>query len=197
MPVRDLWRQTCADRPQARYGFCFVSGVPATPEATQALVERLSFIRPTHYGGFWDFTSNLEHGDTAYTNLKLGAHTDTTYLTDPCGLQMFHLLSHTDSPGGTKAHGGESLLVDGFLAAQVLRDVHPDAYDILSRTRILTHSAGDDQTLVRPLHPRGYPILEHDESTGELIMVRYNNDDRSVLKVAEHEVLPFYDALRK
>lgn len=30
-------------------------------------------------GGFWDFTANLKHGDTAYTNVALKAHTDTTY----------------------------------------------------------------------------------------------------------------------
>jgi len=38
-----------------------------------------------HSGGFWDFTSDLGHGDTAYTDLALGAHTDTTYFTDPVG----------------------------------------------------------------------------------------------------------------
>ena len=36
------------------------------------------FIVPD--GSFWDFTSDLAKGDTAYTTLALGAHTDTTYL---------------------------------------------------------------------------------------------------------------------
>lgn len=31
-------------------GFCFVDGCPTTSEATQALIERIAFIRPTHYG---------------------------------------------------------------------------------------------------------------------------------------------------
>lgn len=30
-------------------------------------------------GLFWDFTSDLAKGDTAYTTMALGAHTDTTY----------------------------------------------------------------------------------------------------------------------
>ena len=30
-------------------------------------------------GRFWEFTSDLAKGDTAYTNLALGAHTDNTY----------------------------------------------------------------------------------------------------------------------
>lgn len=178
---------------QHQYGFSFVTGVPATPTDTETLVRRIAFIRETHYGGFWDFTSDLSHGDTAYTDLALQAHTDTTYFTDPAGLQLFHLLSHGPA-GKTPPSGGESLLVDGFLAAQVLRDVHPDAYETLSRVRVRTHSAGDDQTLIRPLQDQ--PILQHDPS-GNLILVRYNNDDRSVLRVSEEDVLPFYDALRK
>ncbi|EPQ32483.1 uncharacterized protein PFL1_00677 [Pseudozyma flocculosa PF-1] len=212
----------------AQYGFCFVQGVPPTPEDTEALVRRIAFIRETHYGGFWDFTSDLSHGDTAYTDLALQAHTDTTYFTDPAGLQLFHLLSHTaskslsaaagsssssspsssssssassSSAGGGSAStsgpsGGESLLVDGFLAAEVLRDVHPDAYDVLSRVRVRTHSAGDEGILIRPLFESGYPILEHDDR-GALVRVRYNNDDRSVLRIDEADVEAFYDALRK
>jgi trimethyllysine dioxygenase len=185
------------------YGFCFISGLPATPEATEALVRRIAFIRETHYGGFWDFTSNLEHGDTAYTNLKLQAHTDTTYFTDPAGLQLFHLLSHTDGQDeGSQARGGESLLVDGFLAAKILRESNEEAYKTLSEVRIMTHSAGDDDTLIRPLmEESGYPILQHEGEgpeawrTGRLRMIRYNNDDRSVLRVKEHDVERFYKAL--
>ncbi|PWN27280.1 Trimethyllysine dioxygenase [Jaminaea rosea] len=181
----------------SQYGFSFVDGVPATPEATEELIKRIAFIRETHYGGFWDFTSDLSHGDTAYTDLALGAHTDTTYFTDPAGLQMFHLLSHEPSSQGVQPSGGASLLVDGFLAAKVLRDVHPQAYETLSAVRISTHSAGDEATLVRPLLTAGYPILNHDPRTGKLVLVRYNNDDRSTLHLEEGEVEPFYDALRK
>lgn len=180
--------------------------MPATPEATESLIERIAFIRPTHYGGFWDFTSDLSHGDTAYTDLALGAHTDTTYFTDPAGLQLFHLLSHTASAeSGQAATGGASLLVDGFLAAKVLKDVHPEAYKILSTVRISTHSAGDEDTHIRPLPSSGFPILSHDPVTGALIQVRYNNDDRSVLRLCgskdgelDMDATPaFYDALRK
>jgi trimethyllysine dioxygenase len=32
------------------YGFCFVEGVPVNPESTKALLERIAFIRHTHYG---------------------------------------------------------------------------------------------------------------------------------------------------
>ena len=31
-----------------KFGFCFVSGVPETPEATEELCTRIGFIRETH-----------------------------------------------------------------------------------------------------------------------------------------------------
>ena len=62
-----------------KFGFSFVSGVPATTEATEELVQKIGFIRETQYGKFWDFTSDLSRGDTAYTTMALAAHTDNTY----------------------------------------------------------------------------------------------------------------------
>lgn len=32
------------------WGFCFVKDIPVNPESTQALIERIAFIRHTHYG---------------------------------------------------------------------------------------------------------------------------------------------------
>ena len=82
---------------QSKFGFSFVSGVPATLEATEKLSRRIGFIRETQCrfneysiliriprshlffptdGTVWDFTSDLSNNDTSYTTLALGAHTD-------------------------------------------------------------------------------------------------------------------------
>ena len=95
--------------------------------------------------------------------------------TDPCGLLLLHLLSHT---GGT---GGATLLVDGFYVATIMKELHPEAYDLLSRIPIPAHAAGEPSGLYRPSPPSGYPVLAHDAFTGELTQVRWNNDDRSVM----------------
>ncbi|KAJ3197640.1 hypothetical protein HK101_002068 [Irineochytrium annulatum] len=172
------------------YGIAYASGVPATPEDTQALGERICFIRETHYGRFWDFTPNLAHGDTAYTTLGLPAHTDTTYFTDPIGLQLFHLLEF-------KGKGGESLHVDAFNLARQLKETQPWAYDALARILVPAHSAGDGNVTITPT-PRSYPILNIDPSTGTLYQIRFNNDDRSTLSgLAPEDVELFYAALRE
>ncbi|GAA5866356.1 hypothetical protein JCM8547_000750 [Rhodosporidiobolus lusitaniae] len=180
------------------YGFSFVHGIPHTPEATEELIKRIAFIRETHYGGFWDFTANLEHGDLAYSEVKLEAHTDTTYFTDPCGLQLFHLLSPTSTHTG-----GHNLLVDGFAAAQLLRSRHPKSYELLSTLPIPAHASGSGSASlpsgvhIRPL--KRYPVFNHDER-GELVQVRWNADDRGVvggLTFMGKNVDRWYKALRQ
>ncbi|KZF19744.1 trimethyllysine dioxygenase [Xylona heveae TC161] len=174
-----------------RFGFASVEGCPASPEATEELLERISFIRHTHYGGFWDFTSDLASKDTAYTSLALNAHTDTTYFSDPAGLQLFHLLSHT------QGEGGASLLVDGFRAAHILKKEAPEAYRILSQVRVPSHASGNEGISIQPY--TSFPILNHHPVTGELIQVRWNNDDRATMDEWENEedVERWYDAARK
>ncbi|KAH8991357.1 Trimethyllysine dioxygenase [Lactarius hatsudake] len=169
-----------------KFGFCFVLGLPATPEATEELSKRIGFIRETHYGKFWDFTADLARGDTAYTNIALPAHTDNTYFTDPCGVQLFHLLEHTDGTGGA------TLLVDGFYVASILRDLCPEAYNLLSTVSIDAHAAGEAGTLYRATHS----LLEHD-GFGNIKAVRWNNDDRSALRGVPYSDVPrLYEAMR-
>ena len=85
----------------------------------------MNYIRPTHYGGFWDFTSDLAKADTAYTNFDISSHTDGTYWSDTPGLQLFHLLYH-DGTGGTTS------LVDAFKCAEILKQKYPESYEIFA-----------------------------------------------------------------
>ncbi|GAA5841725.1 hypothetical protein JCM9279_003083 [Rhodotorula babjevae] len=179
------------------YGFSLCSGIPSTPEATEALIRRIAFIRETHYGGFWDFTANLEHGDLAYSEVRLEAHTDTTYFTDPCGLQLFHLLSPSSSHTG-----GHNLLVDGFRAASILKSTNPSAHALLSTVPVPSHASGSGSaSLPSGVHLRPLvrmPVLIYDEH-GELVMVRWNGDDRGVVGGEAFEgarMDEWYEALR-
>ncbi|KAH8663479.1 hypothetical protein BGZ60DRAFT_68477 [Tricladium varicosporioides] len=164
-----------------KYGFCYVDGCPVSPEKTQELLERIAFIRVTHYGGFYDFTADLTMKDTAYTTLALPAHTDTTYFTDPAGLQAFHLLSHGE---GT---GGKSLLVDGFLAAKTLEEHSPAAYEILRGMPIMWHASGNEGITISPA--KKFPVLniyeDPEDRQMKLMQVRWNNDDRGVVQLKE------------
>ncbi len=121
----------------------------------------------------------------------MGAHTDNTYYTDPCGLQLFHLLQHTEGTGGA------TLLVDGFYVASILKELYPDAYSLLSRVPVPAHAAGEDTSLYRAAPFSGYPVLTHDSFTNELTQVRWNNDDRSVMNHLDPLLVEdWYEAIR-
>lgn len=168
------------------YGFSFIDNMPATPEASEQLLETIGPIRNTHYGGFYDFTSDLSSKDTAYTSESLEPHTDNTYFTEPAGLQALHMLSHTDGSGG------ESSLVDGIGAAEQLYEQDREAYKILSQTGVYAHASGNDGISIQPAF--AFPTLNHDPELGHLMQVRWNNADRAGV-VAEHEELDrWYDA---
>jgi len=68
---------------------------------------------------------------------------------------------------------------------------------MLSRTAVPAHSAGDPNFFFQH---RSKPVLVHDlVGTGELIQVRWNNDDRSAMGEfpSEGGVEGFYEAMRR
>jgi trimethyllysine dioxygenase len=80
-------------------------------------------------------------------------------------------------------------LVDGFYVASILKELHPEYYEILSRVPVPAHAAGEASSIYRPSPPSGYPVLGQDPWTKELVQVRWNNDDRSVLNRLEPDVV--------
>jgi trimethyllysine dioxygenase len=167
-----------------RYGFCMVEGTPGTPDATRAVAERVAYIRMTIFGGYYDFTADLAHKDTAYTSMAIGPHTDGTYSLDAPGYQIFHCLAADCS-------GGDNLLIDGFKVGQIMQREYAEDYRLLSVVEIpgryLDHARGIQLMARRPL-------FRHDQS-GALLQVSYNNHDRApfVLPVEQHR--RFYRAL--
>jgi len=168
----------------AELGFCFVAGVPGTPEATQAVAGRLAYTRQTIFGGYWDFTANLEHKDTAYTSMAIGPHTDGTYSLDAPGYQMFHCLA-------AECTGGENVLIDGFRIAEIMQRDAPEDF------RLLTEIAVPGQYLDegRGIHLMARRPLFRMDDSGKLVQVSYNNYDRAPFALPLARQCAFYRAL--
>lgn len=70
-------------------------------------------------------------------------------------------------------------------------------YDILTRVSVPAHAAGEETSFYQPYPFFGYPALREDPVTQELAQVRWNNDDRSVMKHLEpSEVVKWYEAIK-
>ncbi|PHH83782.1 hypothetical protein CDD82_2654 [Ophiocordyceps australis] len=194
------------------WGFCFVNKTPVTPQATEQLLENIGPIRNTHYGAFYDFQPDLAKADTAYTNLALPLHTDTTYFTEPAGLQAFHILSHTptqqpcqqlmddeteqmpsnDAKETNGDLGGSSVLADGFMAAQQLQLEAPQEFDILTRVSVPWHCSGNEDVAIAPDRP--HPVIQLHQ--GACNKIRWNNSDRGYLAPGK-TTAQWYKAARK
>ncbi|KAK9536251.1 hypothetical protein VZT92_006051 [Zoarces viviparus] len=163
------------------YGIAFVDDVPATVEATEAVTQRVSLIRETTYGRMWSFTSDFSRGDSAYSQLALDRHTDTSYFQEPCGIQVFHCLRHE----GT---GGRTLLVDGFYAAEKVRQQSPESFELLARVPIRHEYIETSDNHQNHMTGIG-PVLNVYPWNNEMSLIRYNNYDRSVINTIPHDLV--------
>lgn len=112
-----------------RFGVAFIEEVPANMQGTEVAIKRLLPVQKTFFGEMWAFSDTPIHSDSAYTSEALPGHNDNTYFNDAAGLQILHCISHAGS-------GGDSLLIDGFRAAEDLRKKDPNAYAYLCETNI-------------------------------------------------------------
>jgi trimethyllysine dioxygenase len=87
----------------------------------------------------------------------------------------------------------------------MLKELHPEYYSILSRVLVPAHAAGEPSSLYRPKPQSGFPVLGHDRAStsagdgdfGELVQVRWNNDDRSVMSGLDAAMVEqWYAAIR-
>ncbi|XP_068615736.1 trimethyllysine dioxygenase, mitochondrial-like, partial [Brachionichthys hirsutus] len=163
------------------YGIAFVENVPATVEATEAVANRVSLIRETTFGKMWCLTSDFSRADTAYSQVALDRHIDSTYFQDPCGIQVFHCIKHE----GT---GGRTLLVDGFNAAEKAREKSSENFELLAR--LFIRQEYKEKRGSHKNHFEGIgPLLNVYPWNNELYLIRYNNFDRSVLNTVPHNLV--------
>ena len=213
---------------------------PESIEATQAVVQSMFPVQHTFWGGMWETIvkpadvitgnrngiarfcpSSQPRADTAFTTMRLEGHMDCTYLRDGPGIQVHRDQFWTCERISAKlmqvfhclqaAHrGGETMLVDGFNAAKLLKARSPQNYEFLSKHRVPFRYLDPG---VRDLRTRQL-VLEHEnpfdhlsgkisacyllDCSGDserLVRFRYNNYDRDVLDFSPDDTLrlrPYY-----
>lgn len=133
LPVAD-WPDLLADPARelewlehyAALGFGLLRQVPVEPGQVALVGDRLGFVRVTNYGRLFDVKSVPNPTNLAYTAVGLGVHSDNPYRHPSPGVQLLHCLE-------SEAPGGDTLLVDGFHAAEILRREDPAGFALLSR----------------------------------------------------------------
>jgi gamma-butyrobetaine dioxygenase len=159
-----------------------MTGIPCTSGALIDVARMFGFVRETNYGLWFEVRAEVNPNNLAYTNLGLQAHTDNPYRDPVPTLQLLSCLENT-------VDGGDSVVVDGFRAAQRLRDEDPKGFDLLARhcARFeYAGTAGVRLTAKRPMIELG--------PDGELIGIRFNNRSAAAFTDIPYEDMDAYYA---
>ncbi|MGF1628276.1 MAG: gamma-butyrobetaine dioxygenase [Kiloniellaceae bacterium] len=169
-----------------RYGFAKLSGGPAESGALLKVVGLFGYVRETNYGKWFEVRAEVNPTNLAYTNLGLQAHTDNPYRDPVPTLQILYCLE-------SSVEGGESYVVDGFAAAQRLRDENLEAFAVLARHCARFDYAGAPDVRLSARRP----MIEL-APDGELIALRFNNRSAApITDVPYGEMAAYYGAYRR
>ena len=170
----------------ARYGFARLTGGPTDSGALLRVVDLFGYVRETNYGKWFEVRTEINPNNLAFTSLGLQAHTDNPYRDPTPTLQILYCLENA-------AEGGDSQVVDGFRAAERLRDEDPDGFACLAR-----HCARFEYKGSNGVHLTSRRPMIELAPDGELIGVRFNNRSAAPIKdVPFDEMERYYAAYRR
>ncbi len=168
----------------AELGFALLSGVGREVDTVTEVACLFGHVRRTNYGQSFDVVSEAAPNNLANSALSLSLHTDNPYREPVPGLQLLHCLE-------ASAEGGDTLLSDGFNAAERLRLEHPADFERLSRTDVAYRyvAPGVDLRARRP--------MIRCDGAGRVVAVAHNSRSRAPLDPSEDETAGFYTAYRR
>ncbi|MFI9271752.1 phosphonate degradation HD-domain oxygenase [Kitasatospora sp. NPDC052896] len=167
-----------------RFGFAVLRTVPTEERQVLRVAETFGYVRRTNYGELFDVRVEPDPNNLAFTSVAIAPHTDNPYRDPVPTLQLLHCLENA-------AVGGDSGLVDGFRAADLLRTEAPDAFATLTRTPVPFgfRDRGAELRADRPL-------IDVDP-LGRIREVRFNNRSIGTLRLPAAELDAFYAAYRR
>ena len=151
----------------ARYGVGLVVRAPLRNGTVAEVAELFSPVRVTNYGRIFDVQVKVDMTNLADSALPLSLHTDNTYRVPQPTVQLLQCLS-------SSIVGGETILVDGFHAVEVLRRDDPDALELLATTPI-RYAYGDSTTSLES----DVPVVELGDD-GAPVALRINNRSKGI-----------------
>lgn len=193
LPVADFAElekdaEACSDWLQqfAKYGFAKLTNGPIEDGALYKVIDLFGYVRETNYGRHFEVRVEDNPVNLAFTGAAIQAHTDNPYRDPVPTVQLLYCLE-------SSAPGGENMVVDGFHAAQRLRDENPRAFDLLSKYCARFEFSGEKGVCLQSRRP----MIEL-APDGELIGVRFNNrSSAAITDVPFEDMADYYAAYRR
>ena len=169
-----------------RYGFAKMTGGPTTSGALLDVAALFGYIRETNYGKWFEVRAEVNPSNLAFTGLGLQAHTDNPYRDPVPTLQILYCLENS-------AEGGDSMVVDGFRAAEQLKTEDPEGFSLLAG-----HCARFEYAGSKGVHLEARRPMIELAPDGELIGIRFNNRSAApITDVPYDKMADYYAAYRR
>jgi len=110
-------------------GVAIVTDMPDSDEALTRTAELAGTIRPSFFGAYFDVRTHVKPTNLAYTSKALELHTDVPAEELAPGIQYLHCRANSVT-------GGLNLFLDGMAVANDLREADPEAFRLLSETKV-------------------------------------------------------------
>ena len=168
-----------------RYGFAKMTGGKIESGALIHTANLFGYVRETNYGKWFEVRSEVNATNLAYTNLGLQAHTDNPYRDPVPTIQILYCLENS-------ASGGDSTVVDGFNAAELLKNKNPNYFNLLTKYCARFEYKGDKETHLQSRRP----MIELSPD-GQLTAIRFNNRSAAPITDVPYEDMEnYYKAYR-
>jgi len=174
----------------AEWGVALVHDVPGDEAGTEALAALIGHIRETDFGRLFDIIVEPETWEFSQTGLALDPHTDDPYRYTPSGTSILHCVV-------ASTNGGDSLLADGFAAAEMMRTFHPDQFALLSSVSVpFVRHRNDAVDQGEDVHLLAHaPVISLDRD-GEVQGIRFHERSMGTLDLPAAQTGDYYRALR-
>jgi gamma-butyrobetaine dioxygenase len=168
-------------RDVAVLGFALLHGVPVEPGSVEHVAGLFGAVRETNYGRVFDVSVSVGARNLADTALPLSLHTDNPYRDPTPTLQLLHCLV-------SELEGGDTVLADGFEAAERLRASAPESFERLVREPIRYAYRDEGTELTTEL-----PVISLD-ANGAVAALHLNNRSKGVPQGDPVRIGAWYEA---
>ncbi|MBG08088.1 MAG: hypothetical protein CME68_04975 [Halobacteriovoraceae bacterium] len=165
------------------YGLSVLRGIGDTTKDLEKVLEAFGIIKESNFGKVFNVKFEEEPISNAYTNIELPLHGDLCTRQFMPKYQFLHCLENS-------SEAGESLLADGFMLAEILKETEPLAFKALTEINVhfINKAESSDYQWVEK-------VIILDKS-GKVVEIRMSPWLRGPVCGTEEEEEMFYKAFR-
>lgn len=172
------------------HGVVIVQDAPTVENTVLDVASIISKPISTIYGESFVVAVDPEPINVAYSPVALAAHIDLVYYESPPGLQLLHCREFDAS-----IEGGESTFIDGFYAAEILKQRNPEAFRTLCRVPATFQKV--HYSRAQPVHlvsQRPHISVGGPNGGDYVTGIFWAPPFEGPLRVPEEDIQPYYEA---